>query len=202
MRPWRFDGKPGYTPPMAPLALAALLLSAPSEAKMKDAPPAPAALVRAAVSFAAPQGWTESAHANGPDPVLELRSGEDRISLRLFGGEGSAYATPELFLKGPAASTLGAPPEPAGDVAVHGKKRPLYERGYPLMSGVSPVPGAGGRPPMAKERFVLLPLSKGRFVVAAHAYESPIPSARPDGAKAFSALLASLKPAPAKKKRR
>lgn len=169
---------------------------------MKDAPAAPAALVRAAVSFAAPAGWAENAHANGPDPVLELRSGEDRISLRLFGGEGSAYASPELFLKGPAASTLGAPPETAGEELVAGKKRPLYERGYPLMSGVSPVPGVGGRPPMAKERFILLPLAKGRFLVAAHAYESPIPSARPDGAKAFAALLRSLKPASAKKKRR
>lgn len=201
MRPWRSGGRAGYTAAMAPLALAALLLAAPSEAKMKEAPPAPAALVRAAVSFKAPAGWKESAHANGPDPVLELRSGLDRIVLRVFGGAGSAYATPELFLKGPAAGTLGSAPQPAGEARVAGRALTLYEHGYPIMQGDPHVPSPGGRPPLAIERYVLLPLPGGRFVVAGHAYESPIPSADPAGAKAFAAFLETLKPAPAKKRR-
>ena len=182
---------------MVPLALAVLLLAAPSKAKMTD----PLEQMAAAVSFSAPKGWTRSAHANGPDPVLELRSGLDRIVLRLFGGPDSAYATPELFLRGPAAGTLGAPPETVGEALVAGRKRTLYQHGYPLMSAVSPVPGADGRPPLALERYVVLPLANGRFVVAGHAYESPIPSARPDGARAFEAFLKTLKAAPKKKRR-
>jgi hypothetical protein len=184
--------------PLAAL-LAAGLAAAPETAM--SAPAEPAAAVRAAVSFKAPAGWEESAHTNGRDPVLHLRSGLYRISLSVFGGEGSAYATPELFLSGPAGTTMGVPAKPKGEAVVAGKKRPVYERGH-ILGASSPIPAPGGRPPLAQERFVILPLAGGRFAVAAYAFEDPIPSAKPDGSLAFDAFLKTLRPAPAKKKRR
>lgn len=155
-------------------------------------PPSPDALIRAAVSFSPPKGWTARHHANGPDPVLEFVSGVDRIALRLFGTNGTAYATPAAFLRGPAAGTLGKPPRNAGERKVAGEKRALYEHRVFVPGG-----GAAGlrESDMALERFVVLPLPDGRFLVAAHAYLSPVPSAAPDGEKAFDALLATLKPA-------
>lgn len=176
--------------------LAVLLLAPATEAKKMPAEPAlaPAALVRAAVSFSAPAGWREDAHANGPDPVLELRKDLDRISLSLFGARGSAYATPAEYLRGPGAGTLGKPPQAVAELAVGGRKRVLYEHGVTMMMGDPHAPPGGG-PPLATERFVLLPLPDGRFLVAAHRFESPVPSVERAGEKAFSALLKTLKPA-------
>lgn len=185
--------------PLAAL-LAAGLAAAPEPAMSSRSPIDPAGDVRAAVSFKVPPGWTEEAHANGPDPVLTLRSGLFRISLAVYGARGSAYATPELFLRGPAASTLGAAPRPAGEALVAGKKRPLYERGFASSLGDPHAP-SGGRPALATERFLILPLTRGRFAVAAYAFEDPIPSSKPDGARAFEAFLKTLRPAPKKKRR-
>lgn len=152
----------------------------------------PGAAVRAAASFTAPKGWAAEEHANGADPVLSFRKGLDRISLRLFGAKGSAYGTPEAFLRGPAATTMGRPPKDAGAVVVAGKRRALYEHGYPVQLG---DPHARSGPPeLAVERFVLVPLADGRFLVAAHAFESPIPSLERTGEEAFAAFLKSLKP--------
>lgn len=185
--------------PLAAL-LAAGLAAAPEPAMSAPSPADPAAAVRAAVSFAPPKGWTEEAHANGPDPVLTLRSGLDRISVAVYGGTGSAYATPELFLRGPAGTTMGAAAKVKGEAVVAGKKRPVYERGH-ILGSSSPIPAPGGRPPLAQERFLILPLPGGRFAVAAYAFEDPIPSSKPDGSLAFDAFLKTLRPAPKKKRR-
>jgi hypothetical protein len=96
---------------------------------------------------------------------------------------------------------MGVPAKPKGEAVVAGKKRPVYERGH-ILGASSPIPAPGGRPPLAQERFVILPLAGGRFAVAAYAFEDPIPSAKPDGSLAFDAFLKTLRPAPAKKKRR
>jgi hypothetical protein len=190
---------------MKGLTLGACLLAAltsVSEAKKMKAPaPAgPAAQMRAAVSFSAPKGWTEEAHANGPDPVLTLKDGLDRITLRLYGAKGSAYAGPDAFLRGPSAGTLGAAPKAVDEAAVAGESRPIWEHAYPIMLGDPHVPASGLRPPMAKERFVLLPLPRGLFVVAGYAYESPVPPVEAEGEAAFRAFLKTLRPAVPPKK--
>ena len=186
---------------MTVYALAALALALPASAEVKvttPTKPAPGAALRAVASFAAPAAWTASEHANGSDPVLEFRKGLDRISLRLFGASGSAYSGPDAFLRGPAATTMGQAPESAGSVVVAGEKRAARRRGYPIMLG-DPHAASSGRPDMASERFVIVPLRDGRFLVAAHAFESPIPSAAPDGERAFETFLKSLRLMPVKK---
>lgn len=185
--------------PLAAL-LAAGLAAAPENAMSATAPANAAAAVRAAVSFTPPSGWDELAYYNGSDPVLYLRSGLDRISVTVYGGPRSAYATPALFLRGPAATTMGVPAKLKGEAVVAGKKRQVYERGH-ILGSSSPIPAPGGRPPLAQERFLILPLAGGRFAVAAYAFEDPIPSSKPDGSLAFDAFLKTLRPAPKKKRR-
>lgn len=159
----------------------------------KPMPVEPGAAFRALAAFTAPKGWAPEEYANGPDAVLRYEKGLDRISLRLYGSKGSAHKDPADFLRGPAATTMGKAPEPVGHVLVGGKKRPFYKRGYPIMLGDPHV--RGGIPPaLAVEHFVVLPLSDGLFLVAAHAFESPVPSPRKDGEDEFLAFLRTLKP--------
>lgn len=172
-----------------------------AEDKVTSRPKAePGAALRAVASYAAPAGWKAADHANegGADAVLEFRKGLDRITLRLFGAKGSAYKNPDAFLRGPAATTMGKAPEAVGVAVVAGEKRAVYRHGYPIMLG-DPHAASSGRPDMAREHFVVVPLRDGRFLVAAHAFESPIPSYEKDGEKAYEAFLKTLRPLPVKK---
>lgn len=187
----------------SPLAVCVLLAATNvfAEGKVTSSPKAePGAALRAVASFAVPAGWKATDYANegGVDAVLELRKGLDRITLRLFGAKGSAYKQPDAFLRGPAATTMGKAPEAVGVAVVAGEKRAVYRHGYPVMLG-DPHAASSGRPEMAREHFVVVPLRDGRFLVATHSFESPVPSYEKDGEKAFDAFLKSLKPLSLKK---
>lgn len=159
----------------------------------KPMPVEPGAAFRARASFTPPAGWAPEEYSNGPDAVLHYKKGLDRISLRLYGSKGSAHKDPAEFLRGPAATTMGQAPEAVGQVLVGGKKRPFYKRGYPIMLG-DPHARGGMPPALAVEHFVVLPLPDGLFLVASHAFESPVPAPRKDGDDAFLAFLRGLKP--------
>jgi hypothetical protein len=178
----------------AALAVIALALAAAADA--------PGAALRPHVRFAAPAGWRVEEHANGVDPVLRFTKGLDVITLYLYGAKGTAYATPEAFLRGPAASTMGSAPKADGRVTVAGLSLVLYRRGYPVRLGDPHVPASGAAPEMASERFIVLPLAGSRFAVAAHAFESSVPSFEREGARAFDKFLKALRPAPAPKPRK
>lgn len=173
--------------------LPASLGAAEGKVSKKPIPAEPGAAFRPLATYAAPAGWTPQEYANGPDAVLRFQKGLDRISLRLYGAKGSAHKNPGDFLRGPAATTLGKAPEVVGQARVGGLKLAFYKRGYPIMLGDPHLRG-GAPPALATEHFVVLPLSGGLFLVAAHAYESPIPSSSKDGEDAFLAFLRTLKP--------
>jgi len=175
---------------------AVLLLSAAAASAPR---PGPAAAVDAVVRFAAPAGWTRSDYANGADPVVAFENGADRLLVRVYGAPGSAYKTPAEFLQGPAASTLGRPPERAGAATVAGRQTPLYRHRIPVGLGDPHV--ADGRPPrLGPEVFCVLPArADGRFAVLSHARESEIPDLAGLGEKAWKSLLKSARSAPVPK---
>lgn len=153
----------------------------------------PSQAVAAVVSHAPPKGWAVEEYANndGADPVVAYSDGADRITVRVFGGPGSGYKTPALFLAGAAARTMGAKPENAGSVSVAGRRVALYKRGFPVNLGDPHVPS--GPPILGRELFCVLPAAGGRFVVLAYARESPAPDLEGRGDAAWQAFLKTVK---------
>jgi len=153
----------------------------------------PSQAVAALVSHRPPDGWKAQDYANsgGADPVIAYEDGLDRITLRAFGGPGSAYKTPALFLAGASASTMGRKPENAGSVSAAGRRLALYKRGFPMSLGDPHAPS--GPPMLGVERFVILPAAGGRFVVLAYARESPAPDLEGRGDAAWGAFLKTVK---------
>jgi hypothetical protein len=193
---------------MSPLLLAVqLLLAAPAPAAEAPVKPtavktSPAQAAAAVLKWTPPAGWDESAYANGPDQVVAYEHGFDRITVRIFGAPKSFYKTPAQFLEGPAATTMGRAPEPAGEARIAGRGAPLYRHEYPVPEG-DPHMRSPRPPRMAREIFcVLPPLPDGRFAVVAYARESPVPDLKGAGDKAWSKFLGGVKPAssPAKKR--
>lgn len=168
-----------------------LALAAPSWAAETKAP-SPSKAISAVVRFSAPKGWRPEAYANGADPVFAFVSGEDRIVVRVFGAPGSAYADPAAFLSGAAASTMGRPPEKAGEATVTGRRTTLYQRGFPVSLGDPHIP-SGRQQVLGREIFVVLPPLKGRFAVLSYARESPAPDLERTGEKAWEAFLKTVK---------
>ena len=176
------------------------LLAAP--AACASAAPLPAAgpsaeAVAALVKFKAPARWHRSDYANsmGSDPVVAFERGSERIAVYAYGAPGSAYATPEAFLKGPAASTMGRPPVRDGSATIGSKELPLYRRGYPLMDTDPHIPAT--RPPrMGDEIFCLLPpTSDGRFAVLVHDQNLPKTGPSAAGGAVWKSFLKSVRPA-------
>ena len=81
----------------------------------------PAAAVAALVRYTAPKGWTASDYSNsgGADPVVRLENLADAITVKAYGAPGSAYATPEAFLVGPAATSQGGSAPTPDTIAEH-----------------------------------------------------------------------------------
>ncbi len=172
--------------------LATLAFSALAAAK---APATGPAAVDAVVRFEAPKGWTRSDYANsaGADPVVAFENGADAIRVSVYGAPGSSYKTPEEFLAGPAATTMGRPPEKAGSVKVAGTTTTLFSRGSPRPNGDSHVVSALPVP-MGKELFCLLPaLPDGRFAVLSWERRTPVPDRDGRGEKAWRSLLKSTR---------
>lgn len=153
----------------------------------------PSQSVAALVSHRPPKGWKAEEYANndGADPVVAFSDGLDRITVRAFGGPGSGYKSPALFLSGAAASTMGRKPESAGSVTVAGRRVALYRRGFPINLGDPHAPS--GPPMLGREIFCVLPASGGRFVVLAYSRESPAPDLEGRGDAAWEAFLKTVK---------
>ena len=140
------------------VALSLTLAPAAGAAEVTVKTKTPAAAVAVLVRFTAPKGWTASDYANsgGADPVVRFENLSDAITLKAYGAPGSAYATPEVFLTGPAATSQGAAPTKEGTVSIAGRKLTLYRRRFPvsvpdphgppvpLMQGHSPHTGHHG----------------------------------------------------------
>lgn len=185
------------TPMKTALAvLAAATLAHAAEVNVKK----PSDSVAELVTFAAPTaGWhpVEYANSGGVDPVLRFERLSDAIVVKAYGGPGSAYKTPEDFLKGPAATSSGAAPESVGTVEVAGKKAKLWRRRFHV-----DLPDPHGPPApvmMGSETFLVLPASGKRFVVLSKVRESPAPDLEDVGGKAWEAFLKTVKMGSAKK---
>jgi len=149
-----------------------------------------------------PKGWTRTAYANagGVDIVVSFERSEDRLLVRVFGAKGSSYRSPEDFLAGPAAGTMGRAAERKGSIRIDGKVIALFERGFPLL-GNDPHDSTPSKPQMGTEMFCVLPPFKdGRFAVLSHQRESPIPDLEEAGEKAWAAFLRGVRPLSSKKK--
>lgn len=180
---------------MHSLWLAALAACA-SAAPLPAASPS-AEAVAALVKFKAPARWHRSDYANsmGSDPVVAFERGSERIAIYAYGAHGSAYATPEEFLKGPAASTMGRPPVREGTATIDGRKFPLYRRGYPLMDTDPRFPPTRA-PRMGDEVFCILPPgADGRFVVLVHDQNIPATESSASTGAAWLAFLKTVRPA-------
>lgn len=175
------------------LLLGLICLAAPAWAA-DTAPPSPSKLIAGFVTFQAPKDWQAEEYANGggADPVRAFVSGEDRIVVRVFGAPGSGYKTPAAFLNGAAASTMGRKPEKTGEASAGGRTVALYRRGFPIGLGDPHAPSSGA-PSMGRETFLILPATKGRFVVLSYARESPAPDLERRGEKAWAAFLKTVK---------
>lgn len=159
---------------------------------VKEAP-TPSQAISALLSRQPPKGWNseEYANAGGADPVEAFSDGVDRITIRAFGGPGSAYKKPAGFLAGAAASTMGRKPESVGSATVAGRRLTVYKRGFPINLGDPHAPS--GPPMLGKEFFCVLPVSGGRFVVLSYARESPAPDLERRGEEAWEAFLRTVK---------
>lgn len=153
----------------------------------------PAETFAGLVRFVPPTGWTRWAYANGDgaDPVLAFEDVLDRISLRRFGAPGSAFATPAAFLRGPAATTMGRPPERVGAVTVAGQELTLYRRGFPIHLGDPHAP-SGGPVMLGRAEFCVLPTNGDAFVVLSYERESPAPDLDGRPEKVWVAFLKTV----------
>ncbi len=145
------------------------------------------------VRFVPPTGWSREAYANGDgaDPVLAFEDLLDRISLRRFGAPGSAFATSASFLRGPAATTMGSPPEVAGTVTVAGRELTLYRRGFPIHLG-DPHVRSGGPVTLGRAVFCVLPTDGDTFVVLSYERESPAPDLEGRPEKVWASFLKTV----------
>ncbi|HXT02176.1 MAG TPA: hypothetical protein VN915_16000 [Elusimicrobiota bacterium] len=172
-------------------AASALAVAAPAPASKPSAD-----AVAAVVSFRDPLQWKRSDYANsmGADPVVSFAKGSERISVYVYGAPGSAYKTPEDFLKGPAATSMGRPAERIGDTRVNGRNAALYRRSYPL-GDYDPDKPETGPARLGEQLFcVLPPAADGRFAVLAHDQNRPRPGTG-SGGDAWKAFLKTVKPA-------
>ncbi len=153
----------------------------------------PSQAIAALVSRRPPKGWNleEYANSGGADPVEAYVDGVDRITVRAFGGPGSAYKKPADFLSGAAAGTMGRKPEAAGSVKVAGRRLTVYKRGFPVNLGDPHAPS--GPTMLGREYFCVLPVSGGRFIVLSYARESPAPDLERRGERAWEAFLKTVK---------
>lgn len=173
-------------------ALAAWAAAAPPPAAKPSAD-----AVAAVVTFRDPIRWKRSDYANsmGADPVVAFAQGSERIAVYVYGAPGSAYKTPEDFLKGPAATSMGKAPARAGSAKVGGREVSLYRRGYPL-GDYDPAKPEAGPPRMGEQLFCILPpLADGRFAVLAHDQNLPQSGPSSSGGPAWKAFLKTVKPA-------
>jgi hypothetical protein len=178
---------------MPTLWLAALVAASAAAAPAPAAKPS-ADAVAAVVTFRDPSRWHRSDYANsmGADPVVSFASGSERISVYVYGAPGSAYKTPDDFLKGPAATTMGKAAERAGSVAVGGRQVAQYRRRYPL-GDEDPGKPEAAPPRMGEQLFCILPpLADGRFAVLAHDQNRPAPGPS-SGGSAWKSFLKTVK---------
>jgi hypothetical protein len=179
------------------LLAAQLLFAAPPPAVGVPMSTTPSKAAAALLNWTPPRGWKASEYANagGADLVVAYENGVDRIAVKIFGAPTSFYRTPEEFMAGPGATTMGRPPVKAGAARAAGGAVTVYRREFPLAEG-DPHAVSGPPPLMGRETFcVLPPFPDGRFVVLSYSRESAVPDIKAKGEKAWTAFLAGVRPA-------
>lgn len=178
-----------------------LMMAAAKEPSM-NTPPTPE-IVAGLVEITPPAGWAKTTYANsgGADTLLAFEHGADRIVIQVFGAKGSFNRTPEDFLAGPGATTMGRSPERKGQASVAGRRVTIFFRRFPLLEG-GPHDSTPVKPMMGTEYFCVLPPARDRrFVVFSLRRESPIPDIDRTGEKSWDAFLrAARAPKRGKKK--
>jgi hypothetical protein len=125
--------------------------------------------------------------------VITYEKGIDRIELKIFGAPKSFYQTPEDFMAGPGATTMGRAPVKFGVVKTAGGSVTVYRREFPLPGG-DPHAFSAGPPRMGRETFcVLPPFRDGRFAVLSYARESPAPDITGGADKVWKDFLAGVR---------
>jgi hypothetical protein len=156
------------------------------------------------VTFKAPDGWRKSEYSNagGADQVVKFEKAADSISVRQYGGKDSFYKSPDDFLSGPAATSMGKTPDLLGQIKVAGKPVDVYKRQFPIAYEDTHA-ATSGAPRFGSETYCVLPASPdGRFTVLSWSRESPIPDLQNRGEKAWLKFLKTVQPvAPPKPKK-
>lgn len=181
---------------MTPMKTALAVLAAATLASAAEVPvkKTPADAVAELVTFVPPAaGWhpVEYSNSGGVDPVVRFERLSDAITVKGYGAPGSAWKSPEEFMKGPAATSSGVAPEAAGNVEVAGKKVKLWRRRFHV-----DLPDPHGPPApvmMGSELFLVLPAKGKRFVVLSKVRESPAPDLEDAAGKAWEAFLKTVK---------
>lgn len=179
---------------MNAFALPSLLLAAAVLAQ-DAAPPKPAVLpppaLAAAADFQTPAGWDAEAGPEGEkDPSMTFSKGGDRIRVTLYGGAGTRFKTPQAFLRSPAATTMGRPPQKDAVVKVAGARAYVYRHAYPEPAG-DPHERSAKAPRMVMEEFCVVPAGK-LFLVLSYAEEG-VPDPAAPSRPSWEAFLKSFK---------
>ena len=178
------------------LLAAQLLFAAAPPAAEVHMSTTPSKAASALLEWTPPPGWKSSEYSNagGADIVVAYEEGMERIEIKIFGAPKSFYRTPEAFMAGPGATTMGRAPAKSGIARAAGGAVTVYRRKFPLPGGGDPHAFSPGPPLMGRETFcVLPPFPDGRFAVLAYARESPTPSVKGEGEKAWKAFLAGVR---------
>lgn len=140
--------------------------------------------------YEAPAGWPAQQWAQSPDAFLHFtKSTETVIMVRLFGGEGSVFASPEAYMKDPSATTQGLPPKTLRTVTVAGRSVKLYEIGQLVGRGDSYMGTREAK--LGREIFCLVPSGR-RFFVLSYAEDRPQGDHARAAGKAWEAFLKSF----------
>jgi hypothetical protein len=177
------------------LLAAQILFAAPPQAAEVHVSTTPSKIAAALLEWTPPSGWKASEYSNagGADPVVAYENGIDRIEIKIFGARKSFYRTPEDFMTGPGATTMGRAPVKSGVARAAGGAVTVYRREFPLPGG-DPHAFSPGPPMMGRETFcVLPPFPDGRFAVLSYARESSAPDITGNAEKAWKAFLAGVR---------
>ena len=155
------------------------------------------------VEYQVPEGWDVWRGELRPDeeardPVISLVKEFSFIRIRLYGGMGSRYSTPQKYMASFAPPSPEGPTVELGTETVAGMEIPIYRRRITLSGDpYGRVPESSF--PTVQEYFCIVPLGKW-FVVLSYSYEppqtgheSPRAPFDPEGEEAWEEFLKTFK---------
>lgn len=122
------------------------------------------------LTLEAPPEWKVAKRWGRRDPELVLTGYDQHLKVRLLGGKGSEYKTPEDYLSSIEAAGDAGPAEQKGTVEVAGREVPLYRAEFKGEAGAEEV-AHPVRYKVVKE-FVLVGSAAGRFYVVSYSVSS------------------------------